>query len=185
MKPFGLSGEIDLKLKVKLQLKMIIPPSPWPSAASGKSYWWTLLKWEMGRVGLGGIRPLVTRGGLERSYFCVTGQDSKPRPRLLAVLASPTSDQWSPEVPLEDPSHFLLQQGPPVGLPPGCWGLGMISLSWSFTFSLRSNLPNSTKGFIMKCLSQFWWSNIKEIYQSLNPVSVYYRNKAWIKTYRG
>ena len=30
-------------------------------------------------------------------------------------------------------------------------------------------------------LSQFWWSNTKEIYQSLKPVSVHYRNKAWIK----
>ena len=31
------------------------------------------------------------------------------------------------------------------------------------------------------CLSQFWWSNTKEIYWSLKPVSVHYRNKAWIK----
>ena len=30
MKPFGLSGEIDLKVKVKLQLKLMIPPTPWP-----------------------------------------------------------------------------------------------------------------------------------------------------------
>ena len=38
MKPFGLSGEIDLKVKVKLQVKLMIAPTPLPSAAWGKSY---------------------------------------------------------------------------------------------------------------------------------------------------
>ena len=50
MKPFRLSGELDLRLKVKFQLKLIIPLTPWPWVAWEKSYWWTLLKWETGRV---------------------------------------------------------------------------------------------------------------------------------------
>ena len=83
------------------------------------------LKWERGRVGLGGVGPLVTRGGLERLYFCVPGQCSKPRPRPgLAALASPTSDQWSPEVPPEDPACFPFQEGPLVGFRPGRCGPG-------------------------------------------------------------
>ena len=141
MKPFGLSGELDLRLKVKLQLKLIILPSPWPSVACGKSYRWTLLKWEMGRVGLGGlggVGPLVTRGGLERSYFYVTGQGSKPRPRPgLAALGSPTSDQSSPEVLPEHPAHLPLEQGPPVGLSPGHWGP---ECGWNDQFYLQSQV---------------------------------------------
>ena len=43
MKPFILSGNLDLRLKVKLQLKVIIPPSPCASVAWGKSYLWILL----------------------------------------------------------------------------------------------------------------------------------------------
>ena len=46
MKLFRLSGEIDLKVKVKIQLKLMIPPTPLPSGAWGKSYLWTLLKWD-------------------------------------------------------------------------------------------------------------------------------------------
>ena len=97
------SGELDIRLRVKLQLKIPIPPSPWPLVTLA----------------------LVTRGGLERYYFCVTGQGSKPRPRPgLAALASPTSDQWSPEVPLEDPGCFPFQEGPLIGLCPGPSGPG-------------------------------------------------------------
>ena len=76
-------------------------------------------------MGLGGVRQLVTRGGLERSYFCVTGQGSKTRPRPgLAALASPTSDQWSPEVPSEDPACFPFQEGPLIV----CQGVGGIRI---------------------------------------------------------
>ena len=64
-------------------------------------------------------------------YFCVTGQGSKPRPRPelaarpgLAALASPTSDQWSPEVPSEDPPCLAFQEGPLIGLCPGPGGPG-------------------------------------------------------------
>ena len=35
MKPFGLSGELDLKKKAKLQLKLMIPPTPGGSPISG------------------------------------------------------------------------------------------------------------------------------------------------------
>ena len=125
MKPFVVSGELDIRLRVKLQLKILFPPSPWPLWAKVKSIPVDPTQVGKGQGGAGGIRPLVTRGVLERSYFCVTGQGSKPRPRPgLATLASPTSDQWSPEVPLEDPGCFPFQEGPLIGLCPGPSGPG-------------------------------------------------------------
>ena len=75
--------ELKVELKAKLELAIIIPPTLWPTEA-----------W-------GGVGPLVTTGGLERSYFCVTGQGSKPRPGI-AALASPTLVTRSPELPVED-----------------------------------------------------------------------------------
>ena len=39
MKPFVVSSEVNISLKVKLQLnvKILIPPSPWPKGARAKS----------------------------------------------------------------------------------------------------------------------------------------------------
>ena len=37
MQPFVVSGELDIRLKVKLQLKILIPPSPWSTGAWVKS----------------------------------------------------------------------------------------------------------------------------------------------------
>ena len=53
--------ELKVELKAKLELAIIIPPTLLPTEA-----------W-------GGVGPLVTRGDLERSYFCVTSQGSMPR----------------------------------------------------------------------------------------------------------
>ena len=79
--------KLKLELKAKLEFAILIPPTLWPTES-----------W-------GGVGPLFTRGGLERSYFCVTGQGSKPRPRLgLTALASPTLVTRSPELPAEDPA---------------------------------------------------------------------------------
>ena len=45
MKPFGLSAEIELKIAFKLQLRLIIPPTPLLTAAWGKSRGWTTGHW--------------------------------------------------------------------------------------------------------------------------------------------
>ena len=88
------------ELKVELELAIIIPPTLSPTEA-----------W-------GGVRPLVTRGGLERSYFYVTGQGSMPRPRSgLAALASPTLVTSSPELLVEDLATLNVQHRPPLAAP--------------------------------------------------------------------
>ena len=51
---------------------------------------------------------------------------------------------------------------------------GIIMATLSFAFSWSS----TSKSFILKCLSQFWWTSTKENCKSLKPVSVHYRNKA-------
>ena len=80
-------------------------------------------QWPGGSLGGG---PLVTRRGLGRSYFCVTGQGTKPRPLALGLMPWPvsTGDQWSPEVTAVDPASVPPQQGPLLRLPPACWGPG-------------------------------------------------------------
>ena len=45
MKPFGLSAEIELKIAFKLQLQLIIPPTPLPTVALGESTGWTTGHW--------------------------------------------------------------------------------------------------------------------------------------------
>ena len=96
--------ELKVELKAKLELAIIIPPTLLPTEA-----------W-------GGVGPLVTRGGLERSYFCVTSEGSMPRPRPgLAALASPTLATRSPELPAEDPAALNVPHRTPLGVP-GCCG---------------------------------------------------------------
>ena len=96
--------ELKVELKAKLELAIIIPPTLSPTEAWGR------------------VRPLVTRGGLERSYFCVTGQGSMPRPRPgLAALASPTLVTSSPELLVEDLAVLNAQHRPLPGAP-GCYG---------------------------------------------------------------
>ena len=96
--------ELKVELKAKLELAIIIPPTLSPTEA-----------W-------GGVGPLVTRGGLERSYFCVTGQGSMARSRPgLAALASPTLVTSSPELPVEDLAAINVQHRPPPRAP-GCCG---------------------------------------------------------------
>ena len=56
--------------------------------------------------------------------------------------------------------------------------VGGIIIAYS-GFALSSTF--NSKSFMMKCLRHFFAGNTKEIYQSLKPVSVHYRNKAWIK----
>ena len=145
MKPLIVSSKVNISLKVKIQLnvKILIPLTPWPTGAWEKSYQWTLLKWQTGRVFWWDFWwPLVTSGA---------GQGSKPRPRpWLAALASntkiislstPSGDQWS-NMPPGPPCPFPNWVGctgmdftqAPLGQGKG--GMRIFTFSWSFTFRL-------------------------------------------------
>ena len=150
MKPIGLSGEIDLKVKVKLQLKLMIPLTPWPSAAWAKSYWWTL---EMGRV-------------CQWNFWWV-GLARAASPGLgLGLLPWPVAQKYD------------LSKSPLVtsGLTPTSrllWAIGWVeSLFWVEVLPSLSNL------FHQRVQLALWWNiwdifggNTKENYQSQKQVS--------------
>ena len=155
--------ELKVELKAKLELAIIIPPTLSPTEA-----------W-------GGVGPLVTRGGLERSYFCVTGQGSKPRPRPgLPALTSPTLmasiHQKSQRKTLpHSRCRTVHHQEPQAAVGYRMGGMNTANSTLAFSSSFTSN------SFMMKCLETFFAGNTKEMHQSLKLVSVHYRNKAWIK----
>ena len=156
--------EVKLEIKCKLQVAVIIPPTLLPTEA-----------W-------GGVGLLVghQRGFREIIFLSYwPRQEAKAWPGLPA-LASPTlmasihQNSQQKTLPCSRCSTVHHQEpqaavGHRVG--------GIITA----TCSLALILNFTSRSFILKCLSQFWWSNTKEIYQSLKPVSVHYRNKAWIK----
>ena len=53
-------------------------------------------------------------------------------------------------------------------------GMNTANSTLAFSLSFTSN------SFMMKCLRHFFQEITKEMHQSLKPVSVRYRNKAWI-----
>ena len=138
-----------------------------------RPYFYHELKLKLKEVG-----PLVTRGGLERSYFCVTDQSMAALVWLRAAMLS--------SVPCVEAhlhaSHsiFLL----PVLYLRRSTEQAFQSMTGRGNLSLTSRVSSFSlkpKSLILKYLSQFWWSSTKEIYKSLKPVSVHYRNKAWKK----
>ena len=155
--------ELKVELKAKLELAIIISRTLSPTEA-----------W-------GGVRPLVTRGGLERSYFCVTGQGSKPRPRPgLPALASPTlmasihQNSQRKTLPYSRCRTVHCQE-PQAAVGHRVGSMNTANSTPAFSLSFTSN--SST----MKCLRNFLLEITKEMHQSPKPVSVHYRNKAWIK----
>ena len=154
--------KLKVELKAKLELAIIIPPTLLPTEA-----------W-------GGVRLLVTRGGLERSFFMLLAKAACPDLGL-GLLPWPAPLWWpvhqnSQRKTQPHSMHSTGHRWEPqaaVGHRVG----GIIIANSRFALNLTFNL----KSFMMKCLRHFFAGSTKEIYQSLKLVSVHYRNKAWIK----
>ena len=118
----------------------------------------------------------------EGSYSFFTDQGSKPRSNGLGLLPWPA---WGVEIHLHTSHSILLPfwnlrrrtERPLQSMT----GRGIRILNSKVTLRLSATLiPKS----VIVVLEIFFAGNTKENSKSLKPVSVHYRNKAWINKYR-
>ena len=116
----------------------------------------------------------------EGSYFCFTDQSMAALVWLRAAMLSSVPGMDSPpHLPLYTPPPSIVSKeedraGPPVNDWKG-------ALHSDLKGRIIVNFYNQTEKLHDEVFETFLAGNNKEIYQSLKPVSVHYRNKAWIK----
>ena len=159
--------DVELQLKEKLKVAIMISPTLRPTAAWG-SWGWTVLCCGLCCT----HRDYWSPEGVWRDIFELP---AKAWPGLPA-LASPTLGPHSPELPAEGLTALKAQYSPPPGAP-GCCGP---QSGWNhygyFEFPLQ--LEFYLNKLHDEVLEIFFAGNTKENCKSLKPVSVHYRNEA-------
>ena len=160
--------EVELKVKAKLKVAIMIPPTLRPTAAWGSRGWTVLCCTH---------RDYWSPEGVWRDIFELPAKAESQGLAWAPCPGQPHSGPHSPELPAEDLPMFKAQDGPPPGAP-GCCGpqsgrnhYGYFQFHLHFEFYLNE---------LHEVLEIFFAGNTKENCKSLKPVSVYYRNKAWI-----
>ena len=151
--------EVELKVKAKLKVVIMIPPTLRPSAAWGSRGW------------------TVTRGGLER-FFELLAKAGSQGLAWAPCPGQPHSGPHSPELPAEDLPTLEAQDGPPPRAPGCCGPQSGRNHNWNFQFRLQFEINHNE--LHDEVLEIFFAGDTKENCKSLKPVSVHYRNKAWI-----
>ena len=94
------------------------------------------------------------------------------------ALVSPKWGDSSPHLPLYPPPPSIVSEEDRAGPLVNNWKRASHS---DLNGHIIVNLCNQPKELYDDVFETFLAGNTKEIYQSLKPVSGYYRNKAWIK----
>ena len=133
--------EVELKVKAKLKVAIMIPPTLRPSAAWGS--------W-------GGLSP----EGVWRDIFELPAKAGSQGLAWAPCPGQLHSGPHSPELPAEDLPVLKAQDGPPPRAP-GCCGhrVGGIIIE---TFSFACNLRSIAMSFMMKCLRYFLLEILKK-----------------------